>query len=677
MAIAIGFASSQVWADDKLAPVYPSLITADGEFATPTEVLTTTRLRQSKLKVPGSTTVITGDMIRQLGIMNLVEVFRLVPGMVVGEYGSNNPVTSYHGTSQYEQRRLQVQIDGRTAYRASLADVDWIAMPVALENIERIEVSRGPNSAAYGINAFLGSINIITRSPEDTAGVELYGSAGSRDHLRAFSSVGDAGRDGSWRLSYEKRKSAGFDRQVDGGERLPFHDGYDINNVNLDGIVNFSNLSNLELRAGVLGGVNEEDRLKSGNFGAITNPDIEQDNYYLQARFNGATSSSHFYHLQASFQNRKRQQSWTISSADEEFPEALRPLLGEEVFFADLNEDATESRLEFELQDTLILGSTLKLVSGLGYREDRYESETFFNGTGHNYQSRIFANAEYSPFEWVTFNAGGNWEKTTTTGEDYFSPRVASNFIFGDDHVVRFVFSRAVRTPDAFEQDPDWSYTFRNVSEPYESLEGLRIPAVSPNNDLSEEKITSREVSYFGQFHFERALMSVEVRYFNDYLRDMISGFISPDEWNLDNNVALEQEGVELEAALQLSGTMLRATYGYLDQEGRYTGAPDQFFSKAVDLLGRLSAQHSGSFAWIQELPFQLTSSAAFYMAEEVRDTRFKRADFRLARKVDHQKYSYMLALTLQHYLERAPWISPDNIIADHNQYFIEAGIRF
>ncbi|MDO3722106.1 TonB-dependent receptor [Marinobacter sp. chi1] len=651
----------------------------------PSEVLTTTRLRQSKLKVPGTTTVINGDMIRQLGIMNLVEVFRLVPGMVVGEYGSNNPVTSYHGTSQYEQRRLQVQVDGRTAYRASLADVDWIAMPVALENIERIEVSRGPNSAAYGINAFLGSINIITRSPENSAGVELYTSAGTRGHLRAFTSVGDAGRDGSWRLSYEKRKSDGFDAQVDGGERLPFHDGFDVNNVNLDGIVNLGDLHSVEIRTGVLDGTNEEDRLKSGNFGAITNPDIEQDKYYLQARFNGATSNAHFYYVQASFQNQKRRQDWIISSADEEFPDPLRALLGDEVFVAELNENSRESRQEFEIQDTLILGSSLKLVSGLGYRKDSYESETFFNGKGSNYQTRVFANAEYSPFDWLTLNAGGNWEKTTTTDEGYFSPRVASNFILDDNHAVRFVFSRAVRTPDAFEQDQEWSYRFHNVRAPYEDLEGLRLsvadfvdPDVSTlGESLEEEKITSREVSYFGQFHLDRALMSVEVRYFNDYLRDMISGFISADEWNLDNNVALEQEGVELETALQFSGTMVRATYGYLDQEGRYTGDPERFFRKAVDLLGRLSARHSGSVAWIQELPLQLTSSAAFYFAEEVRNTRFKRADLRLARQVDQNDYSYVLALTLQHYLERDPWISPDNIIDDHNQYFVEAGVRF
>ena len=672
----------------------PGLLALEGEQSEIPEVLTTTRLRQSKLRVPGTTTIITGEMIRDLGIMNLEEAFRLVPGMVVGHWGSTNPVASYHGTSQYEQRRLQVQIDGRTAYRISLADVDWLGMPVALENIERIEVSRGPNSAAYGINAFLGSINIITRSPQDTAGVEAYTSVGSRGHLRTFTSVGDTDADKSWRLSYEKRKSNGFDNQIDDGELFPFHDGHDINNFNFDSVFRIDSQHSIDVRAGVLDGVNEEDRMKSGKLGATTNPDIIMDDYYLHVRFDGATSADHFYHIQASYQNQRQRQRWSVSAPASAinallpagvppFPEDQGP------FIADLNEDLEETRQEIEFQDTVIFSDQLKLVSGVGYRKDSFNSETYFNGKGNNYQSRVFANAEYSPFRWLTFNAGGNWERTTTTDEDYFSPRAAANFILNNNHALRFVFSRAVRTPDAFEQNPDWSYTPRNVQPPFEALEGQRIevadildPTTSTyGQELEEEWITSREISYFGQFHLERALLSLEVRYFNDDLRDMISGVINEEEWYIANNVDLEQEGVELETSLEFSGTKLRATYAYLEQEGRYTGDPAALpvdkQERAVDLMGRLSARDSGSFAWIQDLPMGFMTSAAMYWTNEVRNTRFERADFRLARRVDRTNYSYMLALTIQHYMNPKHWISPDNRIEDHNQFFVEAGIRF
>ena len=663
------------------------------------EVLTTTRLRQPKSRVPGTTTIITGDMIRDLGIMNLVEVFRLVPGMTVDAVGSNQPVTSYHGTVHYEQRRLQVQVDGRTSYQASLSDMDWNTMPVPLELIERIEVSRGPNSAAYGINAFLGTINIITRAPEDTAGVELRAISGARGYRRAFGSVGDTGEDYKWRLAYEKRKSDGFDKQEDDDRFYPFNDGYDMNTFNYDSNLILSRNYNLDLRAGLVDGIDEEDARKNGKLGADQDPNILVDDYYLQTRLNVTTSERHFYHVQASFQNYDRRQRWAICIPQDQFADILDPntatpdlrecLPGDaNPFRANLNEDTEESRLEFELQDTILFNPDLKLVSGLGYRKDTYRSETFFNGRGDNYQSRVFGNLEYSPFGWLTLNSGGNWERTTTTDEGYFSPRLAANFILANNHTLRFVYSRAVRTPDAFEQNPDWSYRPRDVAPPFEDAEGQRFlvenlvdPTTSTFGEtLEEERITSREISYFGQYYLDASILSLEVRYFNDQLRDMISGIINEEEWTIDNNVALDQEGFEVEATLDFPGTKLRISYAYLDQDGRYTGENDRDAGDrryAVELLGRLSVRHSGSVAWIQELPFDLTSSAAFYFADEFRRSQFERADFRLARQIFASGYSYELALTMQHYLNRDPTLSPDNLISDHNQFFVEAGVRF
>ncbi|WP_379864956.1 TonB-dependent receptor plug domain-containing protein [Marinobacter sp. M5B] len=661
------------------------------------EVLTTTRLRQPKSRVPGTTTIITGEMIRDLGIMNLVEVFRLVPGMTVAEVGSNNPVTSYHGTVHYEQRRLQVQVDGRTSYRPNLSDMDWNTMPVPLELIERIEVSRGPNSAAYGINAFLGTINIITRAPEDTAGVEARAITGSRGYKRVFGSAGNASGDYNWRLAYEKRKSDGFDEQEDDDIYYPFHDGYDINTFNYDSSLFLNSQYSLDLRGGVVDGVNEEDQIKNGKLGADDHPDIIVDDYYLQTRLNVTTSESHFYHVQASFQNYDRRQRWSICIPGDTFDNILQgnsfdleSCTANEVdpFRAYLNEDIEESRLEFEIQDTLLFSRDLKLVSGLGYRKDTYRSETYFNGRGNNYQSQVFANLEYTPLRWLTLNAGGNWEKTTTTDEGYFSPRVAANFILANNHTLRFVYSEAVRTPDAFEQNPDWSYRPRNVQPPYAFLEGQRFlvenlvdPATSTyGKTLEEERITSREISYFGQYYLDSSTLSLEVRYFNDKLRDMISGIINEEDWTIDNNVALDQKGFEVEASLDFPGTKLRMSYAYLDQDGRYTGANDRDAGDkqyAIDLLGRLSVRHSGSFAWIQDLPFNLTSSAAFYFADEFRRSHFERLDLRLARHIFKTGYSYEFAVTMQHYLDRDVDLSPDNVIKDHNQFFAEVGVRF
>ncbi|HSB96745.1 MAG TPA: TonB-dependent receptor plug domain-containing protein, partial [Spongiibacteraceae bacterium] len=137
------------------------------------QVLTPVRLKQPRTEVPASVTVIDRDLIAATGLRDLPEILRLVPGMAVGERSGWDSVVSYHGTNRRNGRRMQVLIDGRSVYQAGLATIEWSDIPVAIEDIERIEVTRGPDTAAYGANAFLGIINIITKHPDDSARLRL------------------------------------------------------------------------------------------------------------------------------------------------------------------------------------------------------------------------------------------------------------------------------------------------------------------------------------------------------------------------------------------------------------------------------------------------------------------------------------------------------------------------
>ncbi|WP_227545846.1 TonB-dependent receptor plug domain-containing protein [Marinobacter fonticola] len=638
------------------------------------EVLTTTKLRQPKSRVPGTTTIIQGELIRQLGIRSLVEVFRLVPGMTVARVGSNKPVTSYHGTVAYDQRRLQVQIDGRTAYQPNLAGVEWQAMPVALESIERIEISRGPNAAAYGINAFLGTINIITKSPAVTDGANVRTRFGADGYKSLYGSVGNVADDYQWRLAYERREDKGFDKQVEGGEEIPFHDGYAFDLVNYDAIKPLSGGDSIEVRLGIIEGIDEEDRFKTGDY--ETQPDIEVEDYYVQARWNVVASARHFLHLQTSYQSYDRNQSWRWCPEDV-------------AYCFTTNQDIEESRLEFELQDTFSFTQDVRLVSGMGYREDRVESDTYFNGKENNYQFRAFGNLEYTPIERLTLNIGGNWETTSNLDEGFFSPRVAANIQLAENHTLRFVYSEAVRIPSTFEQNADWGYRMHNVqpADVYGELEGERfldgIATYENLDPFKEERIISREISYFGQKRLGNGLLSLEVKYFHDHIRDVISGFLSPEDWNLDNNVALDQQGFEVETSVQFRETQLRATYAYMDQDGEYRGEPQtppltpKKKQKFIDLESRLTVQHSGSVAWIQSYPFHITSATAFYWMDSLKRNQFQRLDFRLAKAFHQPRFSYDLAFVMQHYLDDEPPQSEDNIIEDRNQFYIEAGLRF
>ncbi|NMO15370.1 TonB-dependent receptor [Pyxidicoccus fallax] len=128
-------------------------------------VVTASRRAQSSLEAPNATTVITAEDIRMSGATSLPELLRRVPGADVMSLGVGSANVSLRGFNQRIANKVLVLVDGRTEYQDFLGLTLWSSIPIGLEEIERIEVIRGPGSALYGANAMLGVINIITQSP--------------------------------------------------------------------------------------------------------------------------------------------------------------------------------------------------------------------------------------------------------------------------------------------------------------------------------------------------------------------------------------------------------------------------------------------------------------------------------------------------------------------------------
>lgn len=128
-------------------------------------VVTASRRAQSSLDAPNATTVITAEDIRLSGATSLPELLRRVPGADVMALGVGSANVSLRGFNQRIANKVLVLVDGRTEYQDFLGLTIWSSIPIGLEEIERIEVIRGPGSALYGANAMLGVVNIITRAP--------------------------------------------------------------------------------------------------------------------------------------------------------------------------------------------------------------------------------------------------------------------------------------------------------------------------------------------------------------------------------------------------------------------------------------------------------------------------------------------------------------------------------
>ena len=154
--------------------------------------------------------VITAEEIHYSGLTNIPEILMLAPGVDVQRIDRNRYAVSIRGFQGLYSDRILVLINGRPAGDPVLAGINWKSFPVLVEDIDRIEIVRGPIGAAWGANAENGLINIITKKPADTKGgfvsstVDEYGD--SYTHAR-YSEVSD---NWAWRLSagYQDSKSS-------------------------------------------------------------------------------------------------------------------------------------------------------------------------------------------------------------------------------------------------------------------------------------------------------------------------------------------------------------------------------------------------------------------------------------------------------------------------------------
>jgi iron complex outermembrane receptor protein len=159
------------------------------------KVTSFTKKEQKLSQVAGAIYVITQEQIARSGLTSVPELLRLAPGVDVAQVNGNQWAVSIRGPIGAYSNKLLVLIDGRSIYSPLFSGVFWeIGMPL-LDDIERIEVIRGPGATIWGANAVLGVINIITKSARDTHGTAITSGAGSTD--RAFGSARMGGEIGS------------------------------------------------------------------------------------------------------------------------------------------------------------------------------------------------------------------------------------------------------------------------------------------------------------------------------------------------------------------------------------------------------------------------------------------------------------------------------------------------
>ncbi len=155
------------------------------------------KTEEPQFRTPAAIQVITSDDIRRSGATSIPEALRMVPGVHVARLNSSQWAIGIRGFTSRLSRSQLALMDGRSLYTPLFAGTYWEVQDTVLEDIERIEVVRGPGGTLWGANAVNGIVNIITKEAKDTQG--LFVSAGAGNEERGFVNaryggrVGDAG----------------------------------------------------------------------------------------------------------------------------------------------------------------------------------------------------------------------------------------------------------------------------------------------------------------------------------------------------------------------------------------------------------------------------------------------------------------------------------------------------
>ncbi len=180
----------------------PNLAQASLEELMNVKISSLSRKEQKLSQTPAAISVITPDDIRRSGATTIPEALRMVPGLDVGRIGSSVWAISSRGFNGRFANKMLVMIDGRTIYNNLYSGVYWEQYDLLMEDIERIEVIRGPGATVWGANAVNGVINIITKSARSAQGALV--TMGTSNEEKAYIGGRFGGRIGkkvSYRLS--------------------------------------------------------------------------------------------------------------------------------------------------------------------------------------------------------------------------------------------------------------------------------------------------------------------------------------------------------------------------------------------------------------------------------------------------------------------------------------------
>lgn len=575
-------------------------------------VLSASRLSQPLSEAPNAMTVIDRGMIKASGFRTIADLFRLVPGMYVGRADGHTPIVGYHGSTDQFSRRMQVLVDGRSVYLPPTSNVDWEDIPLHIDDIERIEVVRGPAAASYGANSLQGVINIITRDAASLAGTRISATKGERGVSDISVHMGKAGETLDYRMTLGYRADSGYDNPV-------LNDSSATRLANLRANYHPNSVDSLDFQLGYSEGTRgagiagREDENLFRDIG--TSSDFQQLEW-LHVLPQGDEVKVRYYHIHRGVKDNA--------------PRGLAPQYN--------TPDNTEvDRHDLELQHTTSLNTNNRLVWGGGARSDAVNSPLNLTIPQSLYQSHFFVHDEWRMAPSILINAGAMFENDGM-GHNSMSPRLALNHHLTPQQTLRISSSVAYRSPAILEEKA-------NSPGELKAIGGLR-----------PERVFSKEIGYLGEF--SKLGLSVDARVYSDQVNDMI--FIDPlltgspptslKPYSFANLLSAKFQGFESTLKYQwVEKSSVVFSYARQMMSCEITGALTYLFlePKLQSIADQCSISvpwNSGSVLLTQQLANDIMFSAGYYYQSDMQilettpQTRMQQIDLRLAKAIGNQE---------------------------------------
>jgi iron complex outermembrane receptor protein len=570
----VGIGATSAWAEDDLAP--PG---AGGYFDRLPIVLTPSRLPQPLNEAPAAVTILDRDLIRASGYRDLARLLRLVPGMQIGQERAGNNWVAYHGMGNDSPAEMQILIDGRAIYSPGIfSGVDWHALPVTIEEIERIEVVRSTNTATYGPNAFLGVINIITRHSSDAPGYQVsanLGEPGIRDLHVDWAGGGDGQ---TVRMAATSRHDNGYKNLTDSSQ-------VDLFSVRSDHRITDQDELTLRLAGSqAKRGTGYPDSL----FGSNQERDWHSRNLAFQSQWRHTPAANEELLVNFTREQASLRDSWMAVGPRPDLAYAR-------LAYVPLNQDRDTLSQSLEIQHRFAPSGSTQVVWGGEASDEWLDAPALFYDRGRlsNRLLHLFANLEWRVAQSWLANIAGTVEKYS---DDHarLSPRAFLNWQATGDTTFRAGYARAWRDRNDFQ-------TYCDVRA-FDPVDGriMARPYV-PNPELRRPRVDSAEIGYLGRF--QPANTTVDLRVFRERITDfvlrtgapttpdnpLLATYILPTQYqNLGEPVTLV--GLEYQIKMHpFAGSQIILNHSVID---RRTANP---------AVANRAAPYTASLSWLQD----------------------------------------------------------------------------